>query len=152
VGGTKRKLSQSVVGTSGGAAAATCPRLDAVYLAIIKWLMWLLFKDYHVRMKIVTLTQLKNNFSALMDLVRRGKTSLLVYDRITPVIKVIYAGGENDEDTEHSIVAQRLERAGLLRRAPSQKMQFSEVSALRVRPKRKADLVAALLANRAEDR
>jgi antitoxin (DNA-binding transcriptional repressor) of toxin-antitoxin stability system len=113
---------------------------------------WLFKNGYNSHMKTVTLTQLKNNFSALMDLVRRGKTSLLVYDRTTPVIKVIYAGGDDAEDGEHSIVAQRLERAGLLKRAPAHKFQWSEVASLRVRPKKKADIVAALLADRAEDR
>ncbi len=104
-------------------------------------------------MKSVTLTQLKNNFSALVDLVRKGKTSLLVYDRKTPIIRVVYAGGEESEDGETDVVAQRLERAGLLRRAEKRKSDFSKIESLRVTPKnKKADILAAVLAERAEDR
>ena len=104
-------------------------------------------------MKSVTLTQLKNNFSTLMDLVKKGKTSLLVYERKTPIIRVVFAGGENDGDNEHDVVAMRLERSGLLRRAAKRTNNLSEVKKLRVSPRKSnVDAVEAVLANRKEDR
>ena len=104
-------------------------------------------------MKAVTLTQLKNNFSALMDLVKKGKTSLLVYERKTPVIKIVYAGHDAAGDDETDGVTLRLERAGLLRRATGTKVALEERQKLRVKPKKRGvDIVAAILANREEDR
>lgn len=104
-------------------------------------------------MKIVTLTELKNNFSALMDLVKKGKASLLVCERKTPIIKVVYAGQEDSQDDEHEIVARRLERAGLLKRADAKNAGIEQLRKLRVSPKKKGvDIVGAVLANREEDR
>jgi antitoxin (DNA-binding transcriptional repressor) of toxin-antitoxin stability system len=104
-------------------------------------------------MKTVTLTQLKNNFSALIDLVKKGKTSLLVYERKTPVIRVVYAGQENSGGDEDEVVAARLERAGLLRRAPLREAALGDLRKLRVIPAKKGvDVVGAVLSNREEDR
>lgn len=103
-------------------------------------------------MKIVTLTELKNNFSSLMDLVKKGKTSLLVLERKTPIIKVVYAGGGDADDSEHDILAARLERAGLVRRASQKPLELTELRGLRVSPKRKVDILAALLRDREVDR
>lgn len=104
-------------------------------------------------MKAVTLTQLKNNFSALIDLVKKGKTSLLVYERKTPVIKIVFAGQDSSINEEYEVAAMRLERAGLLRRAKTTPGSLSEVKKLRVIPKNKrVDIVTAVLAGRDEDR
>ncbi len=104
-------------------------------------------------MKAVTLTQLKNNFSSLMDLVKKGKTSLIVYERKTPVIKIIFAGQDKSTDEEFDLVAMRLERAGLLKRAGSKPLTPGEIRKLRVTPRnKKADIVAAVLAGRDEER
>jgi len=104
-------------------------------------------------MKTVTLTQLKNNFSSLIDLVKKGKTSLLVYERRIPVIKIVFAGKESSIGGECEAAAMRLERAGLLRRASSKPGVLGELKKLRVRPKKTGvDIVAAVLAGRNEER
>ena len=104
-------------------------------------------------MKTVTLTQLKNNFGSLMALVKNGKTSLLVFERDTPVIKVIYAGDSGDGG-EDNLAIVRLERAGLLQRAEeSTNLSLEELRKLRVVPKRKGvDALKALLDEREEGR
>lgn len=104
-------------------------------------------------MKSVTLTELKNNFSRLMDLVKKGKTALLVFERDTPVIKVVYAGGGESSDDRHDVIATRLERAGLLRRSERAGLSLEEIRNLRVKPKRRGvDLVATVISGRLEDR
>lgn len=105
-------------------------------------------------MKAVTLTQLKNNFSALIDLVKKGKTSLLVYERKTPIIKIVFAGQDSlSIDEEFDVAALRLERAGLLRRGQKKPDSLDDVKKLRVTPKNaKADVIAALIAERNEER
>ena len=102
-------------------------------------------------MKSVSLTELKNNFGKLMALVKNGKTSLLVFERDTPVIKVIYAGDSAAGD-DSSLA--RLERAGYLLRAASRdSFSVSELATLRIRPRNpKADVLGALMKNRDEDR
>ncbi len=103
-------------------------------------------------MKSVTLTQLKNNFGTLMGLVKTGKTSLLVFERDTPVIKIIYAGNSGKDANENLSLA-RLERAGLVQRAEeTNSLSLEELRALRVKPKKKVDVLAALLMERDEGR
>ena len=104
-------------------------------------------------MKSVTLTQVKNNFGSLMGLVRNGKTSLLIFERDTPVIKVVYAGDSGDGD-EDNLAIRRLERAGLLQRAEDNtSLSLEELRKLRVIPKKKGvDVLQALLDERQEGR
>ena len=104
-------------------------------------------------MKVVSLTELKNNFGTLMALVKNGKTSLLVFERDTPVIKVIFAGDSGD-DTESNLAVCRLERAGLLQRAETKShLTVDNIKKLRVVPlKKDVDIVKALLSERQEDR
>ena len=64
-------------------------------------------------MKIATISQTKNNFSAMIDKVRHGETILIV-DRNRPVARlepVVTSGGKEPEGR-----LDRLERAGVLRR------------------------------------
>ena len=62
-------------------------------------------------MKRATLTETKNNLSALVDQVQRGET-ILILDRGRPVARLESVVGE--EDPEGRLA--RLERQGLLRR------------------------------------
>ena len=65
-------------------------------------------------MKTATISQTKNNLSALLDRVRHGET-ILILDRNQPVARVVpieSASGKESDDAR----LQRLERAGLLRR------------------------------------
>jgi antitoxin (DNA-binding transcriptional repressor) of toxin-antitoxin stability system len=101
-------------------------------------------------MKIVSLTELKNNFSSLIDLVKKGKETLLVCERDIPVIKVIWAASA-DSDREDAGLLQRLERAGHLVRGTSDSKKL-RIQDLTVRPKHKVDLLQALLAERDEGR
>ncbi len=64
-------------------------------------------------MKRATLTETKNNLSALVDQVQHGET-ILILDRGRPVARLESALGEG-EDPEGRVA--RLERKGLLRRA-----------------------------------
>ncbi len=99
-------------------------------------------------MKVATISQTKNQLSALLDRVRHGETILIV-DRNRPVARlepVVTAEGD-DEDGRLS----RLERAGLIRRG--RKSTGDEV--LKKRPPRAVkggDILQALLADREEGR
>jgi prevent-host-death family protein len=66
-------------------------------------------------MKRATLTETKNNLSALVDQVQHGET-ILILDRGRPVARLESALGE-ENDPEGRLA--RLERQGLLRRASS---------------------------------
>lgn len=63
-------------------------------------------------MKTATLTETKNNLSALVDQVQHGET-ILILDRGRPVARLESVLGEGD-DPEGKLA--RLERQGLLRR------------------------------------
>jgi len=64
-------------------------------------------------MKRATLTETKNNLSALVDQVQHGET-ILILDRGRPVARLASVLGEED-DPEGRLA--RLERQGVLRRA-----------------------------------
>ena len=103
-------------------------------------------------MKIVSLTELKNNFSALMDLVKKGGGTLLVCERDIPVIKVISATDSRSENSdEHSGLLLRLERAGHLVRGEETKKSIP-IEDLLVKSKKRVDILQALLADREEGR
>lgn len=65
-------------------------------------------------MKRATLTDTKNNLSALVDQVQHGET-ILILDRGRPVARLESVVGAGDDDPEGRLA--RLERQGLLRRA-----------------------------------
>ena len=95
-------------------------------------------------MKIVTISQTKNQLSALLDRVRHGETILIV-DRDRPVARLepVVTAEEGDENGRLA----RLERAGLLRRGSG-----SRSGEILKQPPPKAvkggDIVQALLSDR----
>ena len=108
-------------------------------------------------MKMVSLTELKNNFSALIDLVKKGKETLLVCERDVPVIKIVWAAhGSSDPQDANTGLVKRLERAGhLVRSAAGQhKLNIEEltVSLNNNSPDKSADILKALLDERNEGR
>mgnify|MGYP002075730013 CR=1 FL=1 len=103
-------------------------------------------------MKIVSLTDLKNNFGTLIDLVRRGKESLLVCERDIPIIKVIWAAQDKTElHGEDPGLLRRLERAGHLVRGEMSFEKF-DIESLAVKTTEKVDLLTTLLQERDEGR
>ena len=98
-------------------------------------------------MKRATLTETKNNLSALIDQVRHGET-ILVLDRGRPVARIESAlSGTTDAEGRLA----RLERAGIVRRAKSTTPQ----DLLRQAPPsaaKGASILTALLEEREEGR
>jgi prevent-host-death family protein len=98
-------------------------------------------------MKRATLTETKNNLSALVDQVQHGET-ILILDRGRPVARLESVLSEMD-DPEGRLA--RLERQGLLRRAAAPLPR--EILAQRPpRPSGGTGALEALLAERREDR
>lgn len=78
-------------------------------------------------MKISSVSEARNRFSALLDLVRGGE-SVTITDRGRPVARLVPAVGQTEADDEARLA--RLERAGLIRR-PTEKL---DVEAFLARP------------------
>jgi prevent-host-death family protein len=78
-------------------------------------------------MKVASVSEARNRFSALLDLVRSGE-SVTITDRGRPVARLVPALGQADGDDEARLA--RLERAGLIRR-PTKKL---DVEAFLARP------------------
>ena len=99
-------------------------------------------------MKKASITQLKNNLSALIDAVKGGSTILIV-DRGRPVARIepITADGEGEQDARLA----QLIRDGVVRprRAPPPKDLFSQPPP---RTKSGVSVVAALIEERREGR
>ncbi|HEX9942687.1 MAG TPA: type II toxin-antitoxin system Phd/YefM family antitoxin [Thermoanaerobaculia bacterium] len=98
-------------------------------------------------MKKATLTETKNNLSALVDQVQHGET-ILILDRGRPVARLESVLGEGD-DPEGRLA--RLERQGLLRRA-SAPLPREILMAKPPRPSGEASVLEALLAERRDGR
>jgi prevent-host-death family protein len=98
-------------------------------------------------MKRATLTETKNNLSALVDQVQHGET-ILILDRGRPVARLESVLGEGD-DPDGRLA--RLERQGLLRRASSPPPR-EILTRKPPRPAGGASALAALLAERREGR
>ena len=94
-------------------------------------------------MKTATLTETKNNLSALVDQVRHGE-SILILDRGRPVAR-LESAVTPDEDANGRLA--RLERRGLVRRA-SRKTVENIFAQARARPKPGTSILEALLADR----
>jgi len=97
-------------------------------------------------MKKATLTETKNNLSALVDQVQHGET-ILILDRGRPVARLESVLGAED-DPEGRLA--RLERQGLLRRAsapPPREILLAKLP----KPSGGASALEALLAERRED-
>jgi len=99
-------------------------------------------------MKRATLTETKNNLSALVDQVQHGET-ILILDRGRPVARLESALGEGD-DPEGRVA--RLERQGLLRRASNSLSPREILMAQAPRPSEGGSVLEALLAERRDGR
>lgn len=97
-------------------------------------------------MKRATLTETKNNLSALVDQVQHGET-ILILDRGRPVARLESVLGAED-DPEGRLA--RLERQGLLRRA-SAPLPREILMSKAPQPSGGASALEALLAERSED-
>ena len=99
-------------------------------------------------MKKATISQTKNNLSALLDQVRNGET-ILVMDRNRPIARIepIASGGSVDPSGRLA----RLERAGLLRRGrrPTGRDPLLDPPP---KPRAGADILEVLLEERREGR
>ncbi|MFL6262927.1 MAG: type II toxin-antitoxin system Phd/YefM family antitoxin [Thermoanaerobaculia bacterium] len=100
-------------------------------------------------MKRATLTDTKNNLSALVDQVQHGET-ILILDRGRPVARLeSVRGGEDDPEGRLA----RLERQGLLRRGSAPPPREIEIlMAKPPRPSAGPSALEALLADRREGR
>ena len=98
-------------------------------------------------MKRATLTETKNNLSALVDQVQHGE-AILILDRGRPVARLESVQGVED-DPEGRLA--RLERQGVLRRA-SAAVPREVVMAEPPRPSGGASALEALLAERRDSR
>lgn len=99
-------------------------------------------------MKKASITQTKNQLSALLDRVRHGET-VLIMDRGRPVARLEPAVREGEGDEAGRLA--RLERAGILRRAvsPARSRLLLEPPP---KPKKGASILQALLAEREQGR
>jgi len=96
-------------------------------------------------MKIASISEARNRFSALLDLVRSGET-VTITDRGRPVARLVPAAGGDLGEDEARI--RRLERAGLIRRGKGGRSNLL----LTPPPKAKASVLEALLEERREGR
>jgi len=100
-------------------------------------------------MKTATITQTKNGLSALLDRVRHGET-IVITDRSRPVARLEPVPTAESGGPDEGRLA-RLERAGLMRRGcggPDQEILRTDPP----RPRRGADVLAALLDERRSGR
>lgn len=99
-------------------------------------------------MKRASITEVKNNLSALIDRVRGGSPVLIV-DRGRPVARLEPAGARGDDDDQGRLA--RLVREGVVRPA-SHVVPKSLFATTPPRPRGDASAVSALLAERREGR
>ena len=101
-------------------------------------------------MKKASITEAKNQLSALIDRVRHGE-SVVITDRGRPVARLEPVRGTAAEDDEMRL--DRLERAGIIRRpkTPPSKAWVKKLIARRL-PRATASVLQALLDERAEGR
>ena len=97
-------------------------------------------------MKRATITETKNQLSAVLDSVRSGET-VLILDRGQPIARIEPVSGDENEDARVA----RLERAGVLRRA-KQKLRRRLLDEAPPAPARGASGLANLLDERDQDR
>jgi antitoxin (DNA-binding transcriptional repressor) of toxin-antitoxin stability system len=94
--------------------------------------------------KIATISQTKNQLSAMLDRVKHGETILIV-DRDQPVARLEPVLGGNEADQEGRLA--RLERAGLARRGRGA-LSASVLKDPPPAPEGGVDVVAALISER----
>ena len=98
-------------------------------------------------MKTATISHAKNHLSELLAGVKRGQT-VLILERNRPIARIVPVDSSALGDEEHLA---DLERRGVIRR-PARPPGKNLLAALPPAPKVKADIVAALLAEREEGR
>ena len=96
-------------------------------------------------MKTASISQTKNQLSALIDQVRQGET-IVITDHDRPVAKLVPAQAENGEETAGALV--NLERKGIIRRGNSAAPRLSAPIKLRAG----FSALTALLQDRQEGR
>lgn len=97
-------------------------------------------------MKIATISQTKNQLSALIDKVRHGET-ILIMDRDRPVARLEPVSSESHTDNGKYLM--QLERDGIIRSTP---VRIAECIIKESPPKAKGSLLGALLSDREEGR
>lgn len=96
-------------------------------------------------MKIASISETKNQLSALLDKVRHGET-ILIMDRNHPVARLEPVSPDKQGDSDQLA---RLEREGVLRRTP---VHIQETLVSQRPPKTRDSLLKALLSDREEGR
>jgi prevent-host-death family protein len=97
-------------------------------------------------MKRATITETKNQLSAVLDSVRRGET-VLILDRGQPIARIEPVTGDQSEDARVA----RLERSGAVRRA-KHRLSKRLLDEAPPSPVRGASALAALLEERDQGR
>ena len=92
-------------------------------------------------MKTASISQTKNQLSALIDQVRQGET-IVITDHDRPVAKLVPAQAEKGEEAAGALA--QLERKGIIRRGNGE----VHLLAPRIKPREGASTVAALLEDR----
>ncbi len=107
-------------------------------------------KDGHdMAMKLVNIAELKDRLGYYLRAVRRGEP-VLVRDRDRVIARIEPAGGGAAAEGEDDQRLADLERRGIVRRGTG--TITPDLLARRVRPRRPADVVGALLRDREEGR
>jgi len=99
-------------------------------------------------MKRASITETKNQLSALIDAVRHGET-VLILDRNRPVARLESVVTADAQDAEGRLA--RLERSGVLRRA-RRRLSKSFLSGPLPKPRKGTSILDALLAERRDGR
>lgn len=99
-------------------------------------------------MKRATISQTKNQLSALLELVKRGE-EVLILERDVPIARIVPAGKVGKRDSEGRLAD--LERRGVIRR-PRRKPDPDLLDRLGPPPAASGDILEALLKNRDEER
>ena len=96
-------------------------------------------------MKTASISQTKNQLSALLDQVWQGET-IVITDHDRPVAKLVPAQAENGEEAAGALA--QLERKGIIRRGNGEAHRLAP----RIKPRDGASAVAALLEDREQGR
>jgi prevent-host-death family protein len=102
--------------------------------------------DYYGLMKLASVSQTKNQLSALLEQVRQGEV-LVITDHDRPVAKITAISHESAPLNGQSVIAQ-LERKGVVRRGSGGHCELEPP----VMPRQGASAVARLLDERASER
>lgn len=112
------------------------------------WLEGLGREGYSSHVKRATITEAKNQLSALIDRVRHGET-ILILDRGRPVARLEPVQARSEDDADGRLA--RLERAGVVRRA-AMAPPVARVLKPLPRLRKPARVVEALLEERRQSR